>query len=426
MFRLPRHLAQLVMVAALSIGLNSRTSPVDAAPSHVQIDNHIYGVEIHFTTGHESDLDRIAASGFKYVRMDLRWDETEKKRGFYTWRKWDVLMAHLRRRHLNAVLILDYSNKLYAPLVVGYGFGGKPAPESPRTTTTIDAFARWAAAAVRHFRSERVVWELYNEPNNPLFWEPLPDPEAYGRLVSRTCGELKKSDLKPELLAGATAYIDFRYMDAFMKVADLSCISGISVHPYAIQDPEGTEFLYDRLQRLVKEDSGKPLPIFDTEAGYSTNTFGESESEQADFSARLLLINLISGVRSTIIYEWKDDGKDVTDREQNLGLLRLDGKEKPAVIVLRRLAATLAGADKLSNLPMADRADYAVMIHVTGSWIRTIVWTARAKHYAIVPLPKSADRAISVVQLDGRSARVRRLTPLTVELSADPVVISFR
>src|SRR5579872_3361641 len=87
---------RVLMIAALLIGLMSRTPPVNAHSSFVTIENHIYGVEIHFTTGHESDLDRIAANGFKYVRMDLRWDETEKKRGFYTWGKWDVLMAHLR------------------------------------------------------------------------------------------------------------------------------------------------------------------------------------------------------------------------------------------------------------------------------------------------------------------------------------------
>ena len=29
------------------------------------------GVNIHFVTGHEKDLDLIAAAGFKFVRMDF-------------------------------------------------------------------------------------------------------------------------------------------------------------------------------------------------------------------------------------------------------------------------------------------------------------------------------------------------------------------
>ena len=31
------------------------------------------GVNIHFVTGHEKDLDMIAAAGFKFIRMDFHW-----------------------------------------------------------------------------------------------------------------------------------------------------------------------------------------------------------------------------------------------------------------------------------------------------------------------------------------------------------------
>ena len=39
------------------------------------------GVNIHFVTGHEKDLDLIAAAGFKFIRMDFGWQGTERVKG---------------------------------------------------------------------------------------------------------------------------------------------------------------------------------------------------------------------------------------------------------------------------------------------------------------------------------------------------------
>src|SRR5882724_2447999 len=67
------------------------------------------GVNIHFVTGGERDLDLIAAAGFKFVRMDFAWDGIESKKGFYDWSSYEQLLAHLDERGLRALLILDYS-----------------------------------------------------------------------------------------------------------------------------------------------------------------------------------------------------------------------------------------------------------------------------------------------------------------------------
>ena len=60
----------------LPIGLVAADLPPLVLPAGV-------GVNIHFTTGHEQDLDLIAAAGFKFVRMDFGWQSTERKKGEY-------------------------------------------------------------------------------------------------------------------------------------------------------------------------------------------------------------------------------------------------------------------------------------------------------------------------------------------------------
>src|SRR5205085_12703443 len=47
------------------------------------------GVNIHFVRGHEKDLDRIAAAGFKFIRMDFGWGGIERMKGQYDWSAYD-------------------------------------------------------------------------------------------------------------------------------------------------------------------------------------------------------------------------------------------------------------------------------------------------------------------------------------------------
>jgi hypothetical protein len=42
------------------------------------------GVNIHFTRGHEKDLDMIAVAGFKFIRMDFVWHNIERSGEFMT------------------------------------------------------------------------------------------------------------------------------------------------------------------------------------------------------------------------------------------------------------------------------------------------------------------------------------------------------
>src|SRR5512141_1548149 len=94
------------------------------------------GVNIHFVTGHEKDLDLIVSAGFKFVRMDFGWGGTERKKGEYDWSGYEELQAHLEQRGLRPIYILDYSNGLYEE--------GNASPQHPET---VAAYARWAAAA---------------------------------------------------------------------------------------------------------------------------------------------------------------------------------------------------------------------------------------------------------------------------------------
>ena len=130
-----------------------------------------FGVNIHIhTEPRAGEMEMIAASGVKWIRMDFSWGATELQKGVYNFTDYDLLTASLRRNELGAIYILDYTNSLYD--------GGL----SPHTDAGRSAFAVWAAAAAAHFKSDKILWEMYNEPNIK-FWTPKPNVQDYVALA---------------------------------------------------------------------------------------------------------------------------------------------------------------------------------------------------------------------------------------------------
>src|SRR4051812_21903550 len=163
------------------------------------------GVNIHFVTGQKEDLDLIAAAGFKFIRMDFSWEATEPKRGEYNWKGYDELTANLERRGIRAIYILDYVHAAYEETVdATHPFTREKQKHtaSPRHPESIAAFARWSAAAAKHFHGHHILWEIYNEPNG-FFWKPSPDANEYSALALATAKKIKETEPNSTVVAPA-------------------------------------------------------------------------------------------------------------------------------------------------------------------------------------------------------------------------------
>src|SRR5437016_6113526 len=101
----------------LAVGLLGLLLSIRAAEIPEAIIPAGVGVNIHFVTGHEKELDLISAAGFKFIRMDFGWASIERKKGEYDWTEYEQLLAHLDQRGIRALFILDYSNPLYEQTV---------------------------------------------------------------------------------------------------------------------------------------------------------------------------------------------------------------------------------------------------------------------------------------------------------------------
>jgi hypothetical protein len=122
------------------------------------------------------------------------------------------------------MFILDYGNPLY-------GDG------APRTEQARNAFARWAVAAAQHFANRGVMWEVYNEPNNGMFWQPT---NAVSTRLWRSLWEkaFRESVPNEKLMGPAVGEMDFSFLDSCFKAGALDAWFAVSVHPYLRGDPE--------------------------------------------------------------------------------------------------------------------------------------------------------------------------------------------
>ncbi len=433
--------ALLFPLAALSASL-----PSPSISSSVGVSMHLNNI------GGASDYAMMAAAGIKVVRTDLQWDQIETSAGSYTWTQYDNFVNSVVANGMRPLLILDYSNPLYE---------GPYAPDpagptyAPQVSTSITAFTNWAKAAVAHFndrtkfpKNPNIIWEIYNEPNLGNYWvqDPhlansggtLPTPVSqYISLASSVCSGIKAVDPNATVIGPAAVSLPEDYLNTFLSSGILSCLDAVSVHPYRGPGPETVladtpaagQLNFQSLRSLINANTpgGRGvIPIISGEWGYgSTLTFGQPQ--QAQNLVRMQLANLYGGIPLSVWYDWKDDGSDLTQDEQNYGLVQYasSANTKTSYTALKTLTTELAGYELQSRIPMSSSQDYVLLFKNSAGNYRLAMWTTGNIHL-VAPNPSGTPFApTSTVSMTGTRSSLIYLfgSPVSILLTASPQYI---
>jgi hypothetical protein len=342
------------------------------------------GVNIEFTDPRPGEMKMLSQAGFRWVRMDLKWDVTEPEPGRYDFAAYDRLMSSLAENDLKALFILDYTNPAYD--------NGAP----PHSETARRAFAQWAVAAAKHFAGRGVVWEMYNEPNIAHFWPPRPNVKDYIALALAVGRAFRESVPGEKLIGPATSGIDFDFLAACFKAGLLEYWSAVSVHPYRRSDPETAAADYCRLRAMIKTYApAKQVAIFSGEWGYSSVWPGLSDDQQGQLLARSWLTNLGNAVPVSIWYDWRDDGLSAVEPEHHFGTVYNAYHEerdpvfdpKPAYLAAKTLTTFLSGYHFEKRLATGGADDYLLAFR-KGSSLRLAAWTT-STHAHQISIPVS-------------------------------------
>ncbi|MGH8506863.1 MAG: GH39 family glycosyl hydrolase [Stenotrophobium sp.] len=371
------------------------------------------GINIHFTRGHERDLDMIADAGIKVARMDLIWADTERLKGVYDWSAYDELTANLLKRGIRPYYILGYSNPIYEGTTPKFWEKTWPYDElmSPQHPDSIAAFARWAAAAAVHFRKAKPVLEIWNEPNIQ-FWKPAPNVVQYTRLAEYTCVAIHQAEPAATVVGPAVCAFVWKFLKDFFSTGMLGCLDAVSVHPYRgrFAAPETATSEYAQLRQLIKQytpaSKKTSVPILSGEWGYSTTTDGTPLQMQADYLVRMQLFNLMNDVPISIMYDWVNDGSYGFNVEHNYGIVYPDLSPKPAYIAIRTLTHTLAGFHLVRRLELEQPWDYALLFENDAGRRIIAAWTLWSPHVISLPAFTNASTPM-LVSGDGKISTAR-------------------
>lgn len=374
------------------------------------------GVNIHFTDAQPGELEELSQAGFRWVRMDFHWDKTEKAPGVYNFSAYDRLLANLDKFHIHALLILDYTNPLYDQ-------GLPTCSDAGRT-----AFAKWAVAAAKHFKSRGVIWEVWNEPNGGWFWKPKANADDYAKLALTVSQAIKTAVPNAMVVGPAVSGADIKFIETVAKAGVLPYWSGITIHPYYRSNPETYAKAYDQTRALIKTYAapGQSLDVMCGESGYAMTWPGIDEATHGKYLARLFLFDVMSGVPLTIWYDWRDDGVDPKNQEHNFGIVHHDYHQgvgpvydtKSAYDAASTYAQQLQGAHYQERLETDSPDDYVLYFN-EGRKDCIVAWTSNPQpHEVTFPGPRGTYR---VTTYDGKDAgTIEAKGKLTLTLDGGP------
>jgi len=364
------------------------------------------GVNIHIIVPRDNSIEMLAKAGFRWIRMDLAWEQVEHERGLYDFSGYDKLMSQLYRHGLRAIFILDYGNKLYQE-------------GAPRSSDARAAFVRFAHATLQHYRHAGVVWEMYNEPNI-RFWKPEPNVNEYIQLAKDVGREVRENEPDEWYIGPGVAGMDMKFLDACLDGGLLDYWDAVSAHPYRPKAPETVAADYERLESDIADHSaGKHVPIICSEWGYTDLAVGQEV--QSQYVVREYLTNLSHGIPITIWYDWSDDALDKRNPgEAHFGIVSNDLSPKPALASVQALVRELSGW-KLSR-KLNDDGSFKALEFKKGSHGKIVAWATGTTARASIDIP-SGKHHLTVLGGDISTIRVEGGV-IQLELRPVPLVIS--
>jgi hypothetical protein len=351
------------------------------------------------------DHNLFQQAGGKMVRQDLYWDQVETVRGQYNFTYLDGTLGELTSRGIHRSGTLCYGNKLYGT--------------DPTKPTWRDGFTKFAAAVAAHYAGRDNIFEIWNEPNGGFTTPNLSDVNQYMALVKSAAPAMRAADPTCKIVGPSLSDLtsgNINWLKRCMDMGLLNYVDAISVHPYRATNPETAVADYATIRNLMRAH-GKMVPIVCTEWGYSTGkksgAFTVSNAQlQADYLARMYLVNASQGIRFTAMYEWKNVGADPNDYEGNFGMLTANGHPQAAYYAMQHLTTALKGTTFSKRFSDGNTADWLLVFKTSDGHEILAAWTTRSgSHDVAVPV-------WGAVHLTGTPIYVTRDFPLRVWTSA--------
>ena len=338
----------------------------------------------------------VARLGAGWAREDFAWPRIEPRQGTWDWGFTDEMVTEHSARGVQILGRLGYS----------VGWATADQSDSPNGQSfampDLEAWSRYVGATAARYRGRVRYWEVWNEPDNPIYWHGGPNPEAYARLLRAARDAIKAVDPAAVVLIGGVSPFDTSFLDGIARAGAWDAFDVLAIHPYT--DPNSPEqgqigpSGVGGVRALLNRHGAKP--IWATEFGWESaasqrNRGGVvNEDQQANYLVRGYMELLAEpGLEKAFWYTLHDDP------DSPFGLVRFGSgyadysSRKPSFNAFTTMARELAGAR------FTGTVDLSAGRQVVESWDGAASWVLAGPQNG--SLQNSGDRARS----GGRAGR---------------------
>lgn len=375
-----RRVVHLALIACLlcswAISLPYRAATAaDSTPA--PLDQSPFGINTHLATRYTSlttmdtPADLVARAGAGWAREDIHWYRIQPTPDTWDWSFTDAAIRALVLRGVKVVGVIGHPPGWATPYP-GDAPGGFSfyAPDQER-------FAAFAQAVAVRYSRYVTHWEIWNEPDNPQFWKPAPDPLAYARLLIRSAAAIRAAVPTARILNGGVSPFDTHFLHALADAGAWSSFDILAIHPYinpAAPEAGNLAAATDSVRALEREFGERPIWV--TEVGWTSRPDprhpGSSADEitQANYLVRATLLLWRAGVERVFWYNLKDDPEGDTYGLLALGTGRADySQPKPAYYAFQTLSRQLGTAQFSAMRDLFERTT-VLDFEQFGVWIR--------------------------------------------------------
>jgi hypothetical protein len=366
----------LVLCVLLAWVAAPRSASAAPQPPAAPLDSGPFGLNTHLATRYPDPLtmsvpaDLVAQAGVTWAREDIHWYRIQPRPDTWDWSYTDAAMRALLQRKINIVGVLGHPPGWATPYA-----GDSPANISFYAPDP-EAFARFAYAVAKRYGRYVHHWEVWNEPDNQLFWKPAPDPKAYADALIRVSTAIRRAAPDAQVLLGGVNPFDTTFLKQVAEAGAWKSFDILAIHPYV--DPATPEAgnlpaAADSVRALADEYGEKP--IWATEVGWSSGRGDRDsagvtdEQAQAAMLVRAMLWLWRSGVEKIFWYTLKDDPGNPYGLFAAASGYDDFSRPKPAYYALQTLNRELAGAKFVGMRDLFSRAT-VLDFESFGAWRR--------------------------------------------------------
>ncbi|NJP05275.1 MAG: hypothetical protein HC837_06425, partial [Chloroflexaceae bacterium] len=253
-------------------------------------------------------VDMVAQTSTRWVREDLQWQRIEKRPGEYDWTFPDRTIDLLVQEDINIVVVLTPS--------VGWA---TPYPDDGSNKISFyppdpERFATFATQAVLRYKDRVHHWEIWNEPENPLFWQPEPDAAAYTELLKTTYQAIKAADPDARVLLAGMVPFGLGFLREVAEHGGWDSFDILSLHPFvdpfAPEESQIGSHGVGEVKVLTNQYGDKPIWV--TEYGWSSGPGNRNLGipagieNQARYLVRAAVLMRMAGAERVFWYSIKD------------------------------------------------------------------------------------------------------------------------